>query len=856
MKRPAGWARTLLELIVPATRLDDVLGDLHETGGGTRDAVITAGAFLYCRVRARWWAVVRWMTFSDLRFALRLIRKEPVLSATAVAALAAAIAVTCMGYTFADQMVSATLPFPRGDRFVRFDLQAPPRANEPNAGEIVRTLRARATTLEHVGALALATGDLTLRLPSGEVDGVHAVYVTPDTLRYLPYTPLTGRLFVASDGAPAAAPVVLLRESLWERDFGRAADIIGRTIDLDGTTRTVVGVMPNRFEFPVAADVWLPLDDAAPGGEMNSAVAGARLFGILRDGVAREAAQAEVQTLMPQSTIERRAGESIRVRVLPFTATGGDTDLLFPVVLALILLTLLVVGGNGAVLMTARGAARATELAVRAALGGGRARIIGQLTAEVLVLGVGAAVIGVGAAVVALRWIDRAYAEIPFWIDLTPGVSTFAFLTDAAFVITALAGVWPAAAVTRGDLAPALQHAGRSGSSGSFGRTAGAMITVQIALAVGLLTGAVSMARGFLAYVDGPADVPQRQILSARVNLPRGSAYDTLAAAVERAARTLPGVSETGIATDVPRSDPAMQPITIETMAGESITTLGRAPGVAADSGFLAAIDAHAMTGRIFSEADSRPGALPVALVNESFVREYFGGSSPLGRRILVADPRRATTPAWREIVGVVPDRGLTTGDPSAGAGFYVPFTSRDEFMLVLRASGSPERLTQPLRAAIALVNPAIRLREIMPLEQVGRDEQTFLAGLASAMVLLGAAALALSIVSVYALLSFAVARRTREIGVRMALGATSRRIVLGVVGFAAAYLALGAVIGTALGALLMQARGLLVFRVPAGGAWVGPAVILPLLVSGLIACWVPARRAVAIEPAAALKAD
>lgn len=856
MNHPPAWTRGLLKLVVPRARLDDVLGDLHETRGGARDALVTVLAFAFYRARSRWWAVARWITWSDLRLGLRLIRKQPVLSATAVAALTTAITVACMGYTFAEQMLSATLPFPRGDRFVRIEIQTPLDSETPYETEAFQNFRAQASTLEHVAAVAIATGELSLVLGSGEVDGVRTTYITPDTLRFLPYTPLAGRRLVAADGAPGAAPVVLIRETLWRRHFSGSQDLVGRTIHLGGVARFVVGVMPDRFEFPFQAEAWLPLDLRHLGGDTSGAVAGTRLIGVLRDGVTREAAEAELNTLAPRAKNRDNVEEPLHVRVRPFAADLDDIALLFPIVLGIILLTLLVVVGNVAVLMAARGWSRATELAVRAALGAGRARIVGQLTAEVLLLGVVASTLGVLISVAAMRWIDRAYPDIPFWIDLMPGPYTLVFVVAMALVTVAFAGAWPALIVTRSDPARALQHGGRSGSPGMFGRTAGTMITVQIAMAVALLSGAVSMARGFLSYVEGPAQVDADRLLTARVNLPRPSSFDTLTRAVVTAAAALPGVDGVGVATHVPRRDPPMMPVEIDAHPGESLSTSVRAPGAAVGPGFLEAVGGRVTRGRAFMDADSAPGALPVAIVNEPFVTQYFGGRNPLGRRILTATPRLDAPSVWREIVGVVPDLGLSTGDPSAAAGFYVPYHPRVEFRLVVRTEGNPEGLTQPLRAAIAAVDPAIRLREIVPLDEVGADEQAFVAGMASTMVSLGAAALALSIVSVYALLSFAVTRRTREIGVRVALGATPNKIVTTLLASAATSLTVGAVIGSVLGLLLMQARVLLAFRMPTTGVWVVPTVLVPLIVAGLIACWEPARRALAIQPADALKTE
>jgi predicted permease len=832
-------------LIVPRARYDDVIGDLAETRGGAADALLAAVAFAYYRARARWWEIARWMTVSDLRLGVRLVRKEPILSGTAVFALAAAIAVACMGYTFAEQMLSATLPFANGDRFVRLDIDNPPRSESRLEDiEILRQVRARTRTMEHVGVIAIAAGEHTLELKS-EVVGVRVTYITSDTLPILPYTPLVGRTLLAVDDEPGAMPAILIREGFWRRHLGASPEIVGRPIQVGGVRRTVVGVMSDRFEFPFSGDAWIPYDKTVGGG---------RLFGILRQNIARDTAQAELQALI--ASLQPNGAEDMpRVQVRPFAAPAGDVGMLFPIVLGVILMTLLVVVGNVAVLMTARGWARSMELAVRTALGASRMRIVGQLTAEVALLGSTACALGVAISFVILRWIDRAYPEIPFWIVLTPGPYTLLLVSALALVTIALAGVWPALIVTSRHPARPLQAA-RGGASGAFGRTAGVMITVQVAIAVALLSGAVSMTRAFLAYLEGPAHVDGRHILTARINLPPETSFASLTREIVEAASTLSSASTAGVGTQVPRGDPPMMPVTIEAAPFETFSTSVRVPGVAIGPGFLEAIGGRALSGRLFTDADTLPGALPTAIVNASFVSRYLGGRNPLGRRILAALPRRDAQPVWCEIVGVVPDLGVTTGDPSAADGFYVPLPPQSEFRLVLRTTEDAARLTQRLRTTIAKVDPRIRLREVMPLDDVGSGEKAFLAGVGSTMIALGVAALALSIVSVYALLSFAVTRRTREIGVRVALGATPRQIVTSLLGSAGVYLVSGATIGAMLGVLLMQARALFVFRMAAAGVWVIPAVIAPLIAAGVIACWVPTHRALAIDPADSLKTE
>jgi hypothetical protein len=281
------------------------------------------------------------------------------------------------------------------------------------------------------------------------------------------------------------------------------------------------------------------------------------------------------------------------------------------------------------------------------------------------------------------------------------------------------------------------------------------------------------------------------------------------------------------------------------------------APSVAVDDGFLDAIGGRSIAGRSLVAADFTAGAAPVAVVNERFVQKFFNGRNPIGRRIRVEKPRDdGSQEPWREIVGVVPDLGLSVANPSMAAGFYFPKTDETLWYLAIRTAGDPLRLAPQLRAAVANIDPDAQLEEIQPLENAGADERTFLSGIATALTAIGGVALMLSIVAIYALLSFMVTRRTREIGIRMALGATSRQVLQTVTGAAMLYLAIGGLIGTGIGYLSLQLRDVLLVSIPDAGAWVPLTVFSTLAAAGLIACWVPARRALGIRPAQALNAD
>ena len=244
-------------------------------------------------------------------------------------------------------------------------------------------------------------------------------------------------------------------------------------------------------------------------------------------------------------------------------------------------------------------------------------------------------------------------------------------------------------------------------------------------------------------------------------------------------------------------------------------------------------------------------------MVNEPFVRKFLGGRNPIGRRIRIDAARdRQAEQQWREIVGVVPDLGLSVGDPALAGGSYRPARTERLTYLAMRTTGDPKTLAAPLRAAVANVDPDLQVEEIVPLEDSGREDRAFLIGISTALTAMGGMALLLSIVGIYALLSFMVTRRTREIGIRVALGARNWQVLTSITGGALAYLALGGVLGSALGVVFVRLRSMILIGIPEPGFWMPATIFLTLAIAGSVACWLPARRALGIRPSEALSAD
>jgi hypothetical protein len=323
------------------------------------------------------------------------------------------------------------------------------------------------------------------------------------------------------------------------------------------------------------------------------------------------------------------------------------------------------------------------------------------------------------------------------------------------------------------------------------------------------------------------------------------------------AVRALPGVVSAGAASHLPRQEPLAAPMEIESIDGRSPSLVGRAPALSGCVGFVETIGGRPLTGRVFTANDYLAGAAPVVVVNQPFVDSWFGGGSPLGRRIRLLSADANEPARWREIIGVVPDLGFSPGDRTNAEGMYVPLPDQTPGLFVaIRSAGNPGPSADPLRKIVAEINPETDVRSIRLLEDAGREQTSFLTGMTSAMAALGMMALLMSVVSIYALLSFMVTRRTREIGIRVALGARSSQVLATVAGRTCALMGLGAAIGTLVGVYLAGFQSVILVNMPAVGVMTPSIVIGTLAASSIAAAWLPTRRALSIRPSEALNSD
>ncbi|NNF27776.1 MAG: FtsX-like permease family protein [Gemmatimonadetes bacterium] len=872
------WLARALARVVPEEMADEVIGDLEELHRrrvlqrgsllGTAWTLVDGAAALarYGLGRmGRWIRDAAWTSVSgvELRLALRLLLKQPVMTLTSVVALGLGIGIASGGASVFRQVLYSDLPFPGGERWVLVETRdgETGRRSSLELGRL-RAFRQGAPALEYVAGVS--SSNFNLRFADGEVERVEGSWVTPGVFRYLPYVPALGRLLTPEDGPDDGAYPALIRESLWERRFSGSPDVLGRVLDLSGREVRVVGVLGNEATYPSEGEVWIALDEQDHGAVHDRDGVGSRQIAILAPGATPDEAESQLSQLSDALAAPGRGLSRQRHKVTRFTDIFADPSVQVVAggVVAAMVALLLVIAANVANLIMARTSQRSAELSVRAALGASRGRLVAQLSVEALTLGLLAAVPGLLLAGAILRLYDRVLDEMPFWMSLALDEQTVIVALGLALLVSAVLGIVPALKAT-GVRGGGTLVGGEPRSGLAVGRVGGAMIVVQVALSVAMLGFGAQFARGFQAYVTPVFDLPDDEVLVARVvlDLPAAgnaeegsrtagdSARVLTRSLLERFAR-LPGVERVAVGSHLPRLSPYPEPIRLE--GSEEILHV---PMVYQDGELFSVLDVEPVAGRGITAADLEEGGAPVVVVNQAFALTHYGTTQALGRRLrLVPHEGGGDEETWREIVGVVPNVMEVAGTAQA-AGLYLPLTPRRSYYAALRVRGDPRPLVQPLRRGAFGVDPHIDIPEVVMLPGIGAENRTALGAMSSATVTLGLVTLLLSLAGIYSIVSLAVSRRTREIGVRVALGAEPRSILWSILRRSGILVCAGGIVGAAAGMQLSKVR-LFVFVVPEGGTALFAGLVGLMMLAAVLACWLPARRALSIQPVEAMRCD
>ncbi len=816
-------------------------------------------------------SAVSWL---DWKLGARMLLKYPALTFIGGLSLAAAIAIGVVGIEVAGELLYKRLPFDQGSRVVRLETQdAAASRVEPRVLHDFAIWRRSLKTVAELGAARVS--ERNVLTGEGRVEALSVAEITASAFPLTRVPPLLGRTLQPTDDSQGAEPVVVLGYDVWQRQFLHDPAIIGRVVTVGRTARTVVGVMPPRFGFPRNQQVWVPLlvQDAAP--REGPAV---QVFGRLADGASWQDAAAELDVVSARFAANQPTTHAqLRTRVRAFAGrTPGDPLRLEDLAVhAIVLLLLGAVSANVATLIFARTAMRESEMVVRHALGATRARVVAQIVTESLVLALAAALLGLVVAQTTVRYAWAQASQItgdslPFWVDLQFEPVTIAYALLLALVAAALIGLLPALKATGGSVLRGLQGITSTGGTMKFGGIWSFIVGAQVACtllfvpaAVGIFTNSLHNESRWPAFpteryltfrlkmdneaLAGERGVPDDGQIGAR----RARAYEELASRL----REEPGVTHVTHGDRLPTMSPEWVAVEMEQDGAPPVRLHGNYESgfamAAVGAGYHDAFGAKIVAGRGLHTADAGTPNGPV-VVNEAFMRVV--GRNPVGARVrtLQRGGERELGP-WHEIVGVVTDLGMLFPADWSGAAYIYRAASAavlDPVVVAVRVEGDAAPLAPRVAALARQVDAGLHLRDIVTLDDIVAQEHIRMVGGSVVFGSVLLVALVFSAASLYALMAVAVQRRTREIGIRIALGATPRHVLRSVFARAGRQLGGGIIAGNSLILLL---------------AWRADSLTADLLVSsvitsvimaavGVLACAAPARRALRVQPTEALR--
>jgi putative ABC transport system permease protein len=800
--------------------------------------------------------------FGEFRVAFRALLKQPGFTLVAVVTLALGIGANVAIFAVVNGMLLQPLPYANQARVLNLRERSP-----MSAGGITLALadyldwRDRQHVFESMAVFQETTFTLT---GVDEPERFQGTATSTELFSLLGVAPITGRTFRAGEDQPGAEKVVVVGYGLWQRRFG-GAPIVGRTIELDREPYTVVGVMAKEFGFPEFAQLWVPLtiDPAAAAAARGSH--SYQAVGLLKPGVTEEQARANLATIArqleqayPRTNTDIGAyTEPLRERSLP-----GELRLAFVVFMAVVAFVLLIACANIANLLLGRAVTRDREMAVRTALGAGRWRLLRLLMAESLLIAAAGSALGllVGrAARDAL--VASVPIEIPIWMRFDIDATVVAFVVALTVVTGVTFGLIPALRASRRDVTAALKESGTRSATGGAGRLRTVLVVSEVAIAVVLLVGGGLVVRGFVRLMNVDPGFRPSNVLTLRVALPEAAygSQDRRRAFVDEALpriRALAGVERAAIVTSLPLAGGSSYGISIEGVPPPRPGRVPVAAFAATSPDYFETLGIRLVRGRTFDARDGRPGTDPVAIVNETLASRHWPNQNAIGKRFKLGDA--SSRQPWMTVVGVVGDVRQWGLDAPNGEAMYVPHPQWPlrGFTVVVRTAGPPLALVDRVRRAIHDMDRHLPIADVFTMDRVVVRSLWQPRLFSWTFAVFGAVALVLAVVGVYGVVSYSVAQRTREIGIRVALGAGRGRIRAMVLnqGMRATFVGLG--LGLACAMAVTRVMGALLYGVSPTDPVTFGLVTLVLAVTALIACLVPALRATKVDPIVALRCE
>jgi predicted permease len=791
-------------------------------------------------------------------------------SAAVVATLAMGIGLNTMVFTLINAALFKPVPVPGGDRLMAVTSR---NIAQEDRGMGVsypdfREFRKQASTLE---GLEAANGALGILSEQGIPPRNYSMNrVSSGLFTMLRIQPVLGRAFIPSDDQPGAPPVLLLGYGIWNDRYGRSPDVIGRSVRVNSKPATIIGVMPAGLKFPNNEDMWMPL---VPDSDFEDRThRWLEAFAMRKPGVTIGQVSADLDRIASRLAADHpQENKEIGVRVQTFHEryNGGPIKLVFLLMLASVGFVLLIACANVANMMLGRALGRQREINIRVAMGASRLQIVRQLLVESVLLSAIGGLLGFVLSVQGIRWFDLGTADVgkPYWVQFTMDYVVFGYFAAICIFSGILFGLFPALRASRADLNNGLKEGSRSMGTRRGGLVSNTLVVFQFSLTLVLLTGAGMFARAFLASESLNPNVPGDRLLTASVSLPKAR-YETPEARQRffdkllPGIAALPGVDNALLVSSAPGRGAPSRHIEIE---HTSLPDPARGPSAALivqTRGYFNAINLPLLAGRDFDENDGAAGR-EAAIVTKAFAARFWPNQAVVGRRFrfftddgMVSGKRAAKPGPWLNVIGVSADIDQQPNKVAPDPLVFLPYQQEryDSMAILVRSASSPKALTSAVRNAVQNLDQDLPLSDVRTLTEAVEHDQWYLRLFGSLFLTFALIALLIASVGIYAVIAQSTAARTQEIGVRMALGATSRRVLRMVLTRGAMQLGAGLAIGLAVAFPAARLMKNILTRVSPQDPIVFAAVSAVLIVVGVFACWLPARKAAALDPVKAIR--
>jgi putative ABC transport system permease protein len=804
---------------------------------------------------------------TDIRSGVRMLFKYPTLSLVSVLTLGLGIGLSTTVFCVVNGGMFKGLPFPEADRIVSL-VGTNPAQNQPRQPISVQDLavwQARQISFDKMGAYTFSP--INLSNEEGRPERLASAQLTVDAFRALGVEPALGRGFRDGDDRPGAEPVVLLGDTIWRDRYGSSPTIIGTAIRANGVMRTIIGVMPPKFAFPIREALWTPLSIdplARPRGQGPSY----QVIAHLKPGVGVAQAKAQAAAIASQLEHEFPAtNKGLGADVMPYARTviGPEIYGLLYTMLGAGIGVLLIACVNVSNLLVARASLRRREVAVRMALGAGRHRVVRQHLTEVLVLATAGAGIGVLLSILGMRWFTDALSvnPPPFWITFELDYRVMLFVLGLIVLASAFAGTLPAMHAARVSASAVLKDDSRSSTSASLGRFSSVLVVAELAVSCGLLIAAGLMIKSVVQLKNVKMPFAIESVLTARVDLPRDRYPDSPASIrffeqLLPRLQAVPGVEAATLSDGLPAAGNGSITVQIEGKSYPQASDYPLAREGIVTAGYFETFQTKVLSGREFTPADVAPSQA-VAIVNESFARAHFPGVDAVGHQMKRIRP--SSKEPWLTIVGIVPDlimEGIGNNNANP-VGYYIPIAQSDVangVRIAVRSRGEPGALTSLVRSAVTSLDNDLAIYEVDTMRRVIDRQTWFYTVFGTFFMAFGLCALFLAAAGLYGVMSFAVTQRTREMGVRSALGAQGAALILLVMRKSVIQLAIGLFLGMGLALLASGALQPVLYHVNPRDAIVFALVPVTLALASLVASFLPARRVTKIDPVVALATE